>query len=137
MDARDPLGDCQSVLRLRAVARRRAPSSRLQRVAALMVSGVICYLLSVIRALIAVEAFTFFVGAALHLGVPVVGLDEPRILPAAIVEGLCGAILGAAAIWYHGQVGVSAPHSLHSRWRRVGCFLASARWRPDEVQARR
>jgi hypothetical protein len=79
VDARDPLGDCQSVLRLRAVARRRAPSSRLQRVAALMVSGVICYLLSVIRALIAVEAFTFFVGAALHLGVPVVGLDEPRI----------------------------------------------------------
>jgi hypothetical protein len=71
VDARDPLGDCQSVLRLRAVARRRAPSSRLQRVAALMVSGAICYLLSVIRALIAVEAFTFFVGAALHLGVPV------------------------------------------------------------------
>ena len=55
---------------------------------------------SVIRSLIAVEAFTLFVGAALHLGVPVVGLDEPRILPAAIAEGLCGAILGAAAIWY-------------------------------------
>ena len=55
---------------------------------------------SVIRVLIAVEAFTFFVGAALHLGVPVFGLDEPRILPAAVVEGLCGATLGAAAIWY-------------------------------------
>jgi hypothetical protein len=78
-------------------ARRQVAS---QRVAALMVSGAICYLLSVIRALIAVEAFTFFVGAALHLGVPVFGLDEPRILPAAIVEGLWGAVLGAAAIWY-------------------------------------
>jgi hypothetical protein len=55
---------------------------------------------TLIRLLIAVEAATFFVGAVLHLGVPVLGLDEPRIVPAAIVEGLCGAVLGAAALWY-------------------------------------
>ena len=70
---------------------------------------------SVIRVLIAVEAFTFFVGAALHLGVPVFGLDEPRILPAAIVEGLCGAILGASAIWY-----------LRPGWRERAALVALA-----------
>jgi hypothetical protein len=55
---------------------------------------------SLIRTLMTIEALTFFAGAVLHLGIPIPGLDEPRILPATVVEGLCGAALGAAALWY-------------------------------------
>jgi hypothetical protein len=55
---------------------------------------------SLIRVLMAVEAFTFLAGAILHLGIPVLGLEEPRIVPATIVEGLTGAFLAAAALWY-------------------------------------
>jgi hypothetical protein len=50
----------------------------------------------------ALYALTFFVGALLHLGwrIPIgfAVLAEPRILPAAVVEGLCGLALAAAAI---------------------------------------
>jgi hypothetical protein len=50
----------------------------------------------------ALYALTFFVGALLHLGwrIPLgfAVLAEPRILPAAVVEGLCGLALAAAAI---------------------------------------
>jgi hypothetical protein len=44
-----------------------------------------------IRILVAFEAVTFLVAASLHLGVTLpFGLSEPRILPAAIAEGLAG-----------------------------------------------
>jgi len=49
----------------------------------------------------AVYAFTFLFGALLHLGgsVPLgfAALEEPRILPATVVEGLCGLALAVAA----------------------------------------
>jgi hypothetical protein len=49
----------------------------------------------------AIYAATFFVGALLHLGLRVplgfAVLAEPRILPATIVEGLCGLALAVAA----------------------------------------
>jgi hypothetical protein len=50
----------------------------------------------------ALYAFTFFVGALLHLGwrIPLgfTVLAEPRILPATVVEGLCGLALAVAAV---------------------------------------
>jgi hypothetical protein len=50
----------------------------------------------------AVYAATFFLGALLHLGVRVplgfTVVDEPGILPATIVEGLCGTALAVAAL---------------------------------------
>ena len=49
----------------------------------------------------AVYAVTFFIGALLHLGwrIPLgfTVLSEPRILPATVVEGLCGLALAVAA----------------------------------------
>ena len=49
----------------------------------------------------ALYAATFFFGALLHLGARIplgfAVLAEPRILPATIVEGLCGLALAAAA----------------------------------------
>ena len=52
--------------------------------------------------LCAVCAATFFFGALLHLGVRVplgfAVVEEPVILPATIVEGLCGTALAIAAI---------------------------------------
>jgi hypothetical protein len=54
-----------------------------------------------IGVLSAVYATTFFLGALLHLGVTIplgfTVLDEPGILPATIVEGLCGIALAVAA----------------------------------------
>jgi non-ribosomal peptide synthetase component E (peptide arylation enzyme) len=54
-----------------------------------------------IGVLSAVYAATFFFGAVLHLGVKVplgfAVLEEPRIVPATIVEGLCGLVLAVAA----------------------------------------
>jgi hypothetical protein len=50
----------------------------------------------------AVYAATFFLGALLHLGVRIplgfAVVEEPVILPATIVEGLCGTVLAIAAI---------------------------------------
>ena len=57
---------------------------------------------TLIGVLSAIYAATFFLGALLHLGVEVplglAVLDEPRILPATIVEGLCGLALAVAAL---------------------------------------
>ena len=54
-----------------------------------------------IGVLSAVYAATFFMGALLHLGVRVplgfAVLEEPGIIPATIVEGLCGVALAVAA----------------------------------------
>lgn len=46
----------------------------------------------------AVEGVLFLLAALTHTGVRVLPFDEPRIIPAVIVEGLCGIFLvGAAA----------------------------------------
>jgi hypothetical protein len=51
---------------------------------------------TVITVLMVGEAVTFLLAALLHLGIPL-GLSEPRIIPAAIVEGLCGLFLAVSA----------------------------------------
>jgi hypothetical protein len=50
---------------------------------------------TVITMLMVGEALTFLLAALLHLGIPL-GFSEPRILPAAIVEGLCGLLLAVS-----------------------------------------
>jgi hypothetical protein len=50
---------------------------------------------TVISVLMGAEAVTFLLAALLHLGIPL-GLSEPRIIPAAIVEGLCGLLLAVS-----------------------------------------
>jgi hypothetical protein len=52
-------------------------------------------IVTVISVLMVAEALTFLLAALLHLGIPL-GLSEPRILPAAIVEGLCGLLLAGS-----------------------------------------
>lgn len=48
-------------------------------------------IVTAIRILVVFEAVTFLVAASVHLGATLpFGLGEPRILPAAIVEGLAG-----------------------------------------------
>ena len=53
-------------------------------------------IVTVITVLMVAEAVTFLLAALLHLGIPL-GLSEPRIIPAAIVEGLCGLFLAVSA----------------------------------------
>ena len=50
---------------------------------------------TVITVLMVGEALTFLLAALLHLGIPL-GFSEPRIIPAAIVEGLCGLFLAVS-----------------------------------------
>ena len=54
-----------------------------------------------INMLVTAEAIAFLLAAGLHLGVPIplgIGvLSEPRIIPAVIVEGLCGVFLAVGA----------------------------------------
>jgi hypothetical protein len=50
---------------------------------------------TVISMLMVAEAVTFLLAALLHLGIPL-GFSEPRIIPAAIVEGLCGLFLAVS-----------------------------------------
>ena len=53
---------------------------------------------TVISVLIVVEAITFLLATLLHLGIQFpLGFSEPRIIPAAIVEGLCGILLAVSA----------------------------------------
>jgi hypothetical protein len=53
---------------------------------------------TVISVLIVGEAITFLLAALLHLGVQFpLGFSEPQIIPAAIVEGLCGIFLAVSA----------------------------------------
>lgn len=47
---------------------------------------------------IIIEALTFFLAASLHFGVRIMGLNEPKIIPATVVEGLCAIFLSIAAI---------------------------------------
>jgi fluoride ion exporter CrcB/FEX len=50
---------------------------------------------TIVTVLMVGEAVTFLLAALLHLGIPP-GLSEPRIIPAAIVEGLCGLFLAVS-----------------------------------------
>ena len=56
---------------------------------------------NLLGALAALYSATFLIGAMLHLGVRVplgpVMLHEPRIVPATVVEGLCGFVLAIGA----------------------------------------
>ncbi len=55
-------------------------------------------IVTAIRILVVFEAVTFLVAASVHLGATLpFGLGEPRILPAAIVEGLAGLICAGSA----------------------------------------
>jgi len=48
----------------------------------------------VISVLMVLETITFLLAALVHLGIQFpLGFSEPRIIPAAIVEGLCGVFL--------------------------------------------
>ncbi len=49
-----------------------------------------------------IEAATFVAGAVLHAGVPLGTMAEPRIIPATIVESICGMALlwGGAALLF-------------------------------------
>lgn len=53
---------------------------------------------TVISVLMVIEAVTFLLAALLHLGIQFpLGFSEPRIIPATIVEGLCGIFLAVSA----------------------------------------
>jgi hypothetical protein len=53
---------------------------------------------TVISVLIGAETITFLLATLLHLGIPVpIGFTQPQIIPAAIVEGLCGIFLAVSA----------------------------------------
>jgi len=55
-------------------------------------------LVTVIGVLIVGEAITFLLAALLHLGIQFPrGFAEPQIIPATIVEGLCGIFLAVSA----------------------------------------
>jgi hypothetical protein len=75
---------------------------------------------TVVGILSATYAATFFFGALLHLGwrIPLgfTVLAEPRILPATVVEGLCGAALAAAAFAVFTRM----------RWAWTAAFAAHA-----------
>src|SRR5260370_26321869 len=51
---------------------------------------------TMITVLMVAEAVTFLFAALMHVGIPL-GFSEPRIIPAAIVEGLCGLLLAVSA----------------------------------------
>jgi hypothetical protein len=57
--------------------------------------GSFTIVVTVITVLMVGEALTFLLAALVHLGIPL-GLSEPRIIPAAIVEGLCGLFLAGS-----------------------------------------
>jgi hypothetical protein len=55
-------------------------------------------IVTVISVLMVGEAMTFLLAALLHLRISLpLGFSEPRILPAAIMEGLCGLLLAVSA----------------------------------------
>jgi len=55
-------------------------------------------IVTVISVLMVVETITFLLAALLHVGIQFpLGFSEPRIIPAVIVEGLCGVFLAVSA----------------------------------------
>lgn len=75
----------------------------------------------------AVYAATFFLGALLHLGVRVplgfAVIAEPRILPATVVEGLCGLALSAAAFAVLARKGWARPAAIAAHAFALGGVL--------------
>jgi hypothetical protein len=54
--------------------------------------------ITVMSVLIVAEIITFLLATLVHLGIPVpLGFTQPQIIPAAIVEGLCGIFLAVSA----------------------------------------
>lgn len=51
-----------------------------------------------LKILLGVEAVIFILASASHMGLPVPWLMGPRILPAAVVEGVCGLVLLYASL---------------------------------------
>lgn len=72
-------------------------------------------------------AVTFFLGALMHLGVRVplgfAVLAEPRILPATVVEGLCGLALSVAAFAILARKGWERPAALAAHAFALGGVL--------------
>lgn len=54
-----------------------------------------------LKILLGVEAVIFILASASHMGLPVPWLVGPRILPAAVIEGVCGLIILYASL--HGS----------------------------------
>ena len=85
---------------------------------------------SFLRVLMTTEALTFLVVAGLHLGIPLFGLDEPRIGPAALVEALCGTFLATGAWWYSRvSWGRSVALSAQCTSSNTSTVTPSASWR--------
>src|SRR5438093_1021731 len=53
---------------------------------------------AVLRVELVTAAVTFLLAAALHLGLHLAAIAEPRIVPAAVVETLCALCLAVAAL---------------------------------------
>lgn len=51
-----------------------------------------------LKILLGVEAVIFILASASHMGLPVPWLVGPRILPAAVIEGVCGLIILYASL---------------------------------------
>ncbi len=81
----------------------------------------------VLGVLFAVYAATFFFGALLHVGVRVplgfTVLAEPRILPATVVEGLCGLTLSAASFAALTRKGWARPAAIAAHAFALGGVL--------------
>jgi len=54
------------------------------------------------RVVVPIEAVGLFIGAALHLGISIGGINEPKIISATVVETVIGAGLAVAAYVYAG-----------------------------------
>ena len=82
---------------------------------------------TVVGVLSALYAATFLFGALLHLGVRVplgfAVLAEPRILPATIVEGLCGLALSVAAWAILARKGWARPAAIAAHAFALGGVL--------------
>src|SRR4051794_33538147 len=55
------------------------------------------------RAVVPLEAGCFIIGAFLHTGVTVVGRTEAFIVPAIVVEAVCGTVLTLASVSYYNR----------------------------------
>jgi len=82
---------------------------------------------TVLGVLCAVYAATFFFGALLHVGVRIplgfTVLAEPRILPATVVEGLCGLTLSAASFAALTRKGWARPAAIAAHAFALGGVL--------------
>ena len=79
------------------------------------------------------NAALFFFGAVQHLGIAIGRFHEPRIIPAAIVETICGISLawGAAFVFSHSLVNWGGP-LISNLIPFGGVLLGMAAWRQAE-----